>query len=240
MKCEYCGNEHDGSYGSGRFCSKECRGAYCSTGKHTGKRRETPWVCDQCGIEFPSRAKMYKHKREVHLLNASSWNAGLTKNDPRVAKGIATLKKHLSDGSVKPSMLGKHLSDEHKKKISKSMKKAHAEGRAHNIGECRWNNEPSYPEKFFMKVIENEFMNKNYVKEKPFGRFSLDFAWCDLKRCIEIDGKQHETDEKQKVRDDAKNKLLADKGWELLRIKWSDMFNDPKTWIQKAKDFIDR
>lgn len=24
MKCENCGNEHDGSYGSGRFCSKEC------------------------------------------------------------------------------------------------------------------------------------------------------------------------------------------------------------------------
>ena len=25
MKCENCGNEHDGSYGSGRFCSKHCR-----------------------------------------------------------------------------------------------------------------------------------------------------------------------------------------------------------------------
>ena len=24
MKCENCGNEHDGSYGSGRFCSKHC------------------------------------------------------------------------------------------------------------------------------------------------------------------------------------------------------------------------
>lgn len=23
-KCEYCGKEHDGSYGSGRFCSKSC------------------------------------------------------------------------------------------------------------------------------------------------------------------------------------------------------------------------
>ena len=24
MKCENCGKEHNGSYGSGRFCSKEC------------------------------------------------------------------------------------------------------------------------------------------------------------------------------------------------------------------------
>jgi hypothetical protein len=24
MICEFCGKEHDGSYGSGRFCSKSC------------------------------------------------------------------------------------------------------------------------------------------------------------------------------------------------------------------------
>ena len=24
MKCEVCGKEHDGSYGSGRFCSRSC------------------------------------------------------------------------------------------------------------------------------------------------------------------------------------------------------------------------
>jgi len=23
-KCERCGNKHDGTYGSGRFCSKSC------------------------------------------------------------------------------------------------------------------------------------------------------------------------------------------------------------------------
>ena len=28
MKCELCGEEHDGSYGSGRFCSKHCRMVY--------------------------------------------------------------------------------------------------------------------------------------------------------------------------------------------------------------------
>ena len=28
MKCEQCGNEHDGSYGSGRFCSASCRSKY--------------------------------------------------------------------------------------------------------------------------------------------------------------------------------------------------------------------
>jgi len=47
-----------------------------------------------------------------------------------------------------------------------------------------------------MEVIKNEFENKNYERELPFHRFSLDFAWTELKRCIEIDGKQHYEDQK--------------------------------------------
>ena len=33
--CEYCGEEHDGSYGSGRFCSKKCQSRYCSVTRIT-------------------------------------------------------------------------------------------------------------------------------------------------------------------------------------------------------------
>ena len=29
MFCEFCGKEHDGSYGSGRFCCKSCKDNYC-------------------------------------------------------------------------------------------------------------------------------------------------------------------------------------------------------------------
>ena len=32
--CENCGNEHDGSYGSGRFCSDHCRRSF------NGKKRK--------------------------------------------------------------------------------------------------------------------------------------------------------------------------------------------------------
>lgn len=205
-----------------KFCGKVC--------KNPNSLRNHERLCPKNPNHQTSN---FKHVKQP-------WNKGLTsETDPRVRDWGKRMSQSFKDGTLTPVWLGKHHSSD-TKKISDSMKKAHSEGRAHNIGECRWNNEPSYPEKFFMKVIENEFVNKNYVKEKPFGRFSLDFAWVDLKKCIEIDGKQHETDEKQKVRDVAKNKLLADEGWELLRIKWSDMFNDPKTWIQKAKDFIDK
>ena len=119
------------------------------------------------------------------------------------------------------------------------MKKAHAEGRAHNIGTCRWNNEPSYPEQFFMKVIENEFNDKNYQREMPFFKYSLDFAWPDKKKVIEIDGEQHERFNDYKERDKQKDNLLLENGWKLLRIKWKDMMKESKSWIKKAKEFID-
>ena len=83
-----------------------------------------------------------------------------------------TYHNHIIDGLIKPPMQGKKLSSEAKEKIRIAALKAHKEGRAHNIGECRWNNKPSWPEQFFMKVIENKFNDKNYIREKPFHKFS--------------------------------------------------------------------
>jgi hypothetical protein len=33
MKCESCGNIHDGNYGSGRFCSKKCASSFSTKSK---------------------------------------------------------------------------------------------------------------------------------------------------------------------------------------------------------------
>ena len=203
------------------------------------QRRKQSWVCDQCGEQFGTRKLLYTHKHEKHPFSGA-WNKGLTKEtDQRIAKQVKMLKRHISEGLVKNHWEGKHLPDEIRKKISASMKKAHAEGRAHNIGESRWNNEPSWPEKWFMKVIENEFTDKNYVRERPFHRFSLDFAWEYKKKCIEIDGKQHDVLPGYKERDLRKDKALADEGWQVLRLPWVEVFKEPKKYIQLAKQFID-
>lgn len=119
------------------------------------------------------------------------------------------------------------------------MKLAHEEGRAHNIGECRWNNKPSYPEKWFMEVIENEFVDKNYKREFPFHKFSLDFVWFEKKKVIEIDGEQHLRDKDQQRRDKEKNDLLEKEGWKLLRLDWKWVFHNTKEAILKAREFID-
>lgn len=131
----------------------------------------------------------------------------------------------------------KKLSEDTRKKISNTMKKAHKEGRAWNIGKSRWNNEASYPEKFFMKVIENNFDDKDYKREYPVNIYSIDFAWVNKKLAIEIDGCQHEKPQ-YKERDARKDKTLSENGWLVLRIKWKEVSIEPQKWINIANDFI--
>ena len=82
-KCEYCGKEHNGSYGSGRFCSKQCSKDYISSKNrnahnpkvkaHLDKLRiegkvnhpRAPygtWKCSLCGKIFDTKSKMQTHR----------------------------------------------------------------------------------------------------------------------------------------------------------------------------------
>lgn len=167
-------------------------------------------------------------------------NKGKTKeNCESIRKGSENLKSRYANGELTVWCQGKSLSDEHKEKISKSMKKAHKEGRAYNIGYNTHIGESSYPEKFFVKVIENEFIDKNYTPQYQFSIYKLDFAWVHLKKCIEIDGDQHYRFEDYHERDIRKDELLNQRGWEVLRIRWKDIFNETQKWINTAKQFID-
>ena len=78
----------------------------------------------------------------------------------------------------------------------------------------------------------------DYKTELPFGKYSLDFAWPEAKRCIEIDGEQHERFDDYKKRDAEKDRLLHDAGWQVLRIKWKDCFHNPQQYIEQVKKFI--
>lgn len=45
--CEYCGNEHDGSYGSGRFCCASCSRRYSNTFvSEEGRNRQISCLTD--------------------------------------------------------------------------------------------------------------------------------------------------------------------------------------------------
>lgn len=60
MTCEKCGKEHDGSYGSGRFCSERCARSFSGSGRSEESRKKTSisisrervHVCPKCGKSF--------------------------------------------------------------------------------------------------------------------------------------------------------------------------------------------
>lgn len=208
------------------------------------------WLCKECQSVFRTRADLFKHRKDCHntgnqkyqivdgkrkLVEGTAWNKGLTKEDSiTVANAIEKRKE-----TYVPWNLGKKESDEHRNAISAGMKIAHQERRAHNIGESRWNNEHSWPEKWFIQVLLNEFKmveHEHYETEMPFDRYSLDFAWPKSKLCIEIDGEQHERFEDYKLRDNKKDKLLLESGWQVFRIKWKDCWHNPKQYIDLVRN----
>ena len=50
MICENCGKEHDGSYGSGRFCCKECAKSFSTKGENKKELKKA--ICIDCGAEI--------------------------------------------------------------------------------------------------------------------------------------------------------------------------------------------
>ena len=81
--CEFCGHEHDHTYGTGRFCSKSCYKSFVASKNkgsekckaHLDKLREDgvicntkpygTWKCEECNLIFDTRNDL-----DLHLLNA--------------------------------------------------------------------------------------------------------------------------------------------------------------------------
>jgi len=213
--CKYCNDERK-SENSLRNHERLC--------KLNPERQLTYFATNQ--IELNQRKAESGNSNQYIKAKRLGLPAPVLSEDARKKLSIRTTKNNLNrDASVK-------------QKISNSMKQAHADGRAWNIGKSRWKNKKSWPEQFFMQVIENEFNDKNYTCEHPVGIYAIDFAWVEKKLAIEIDGEQHQRFASYKERDERKDKVLADDGWKVLRIIWKDMYKDTKKYISIAKEFI--
>lgn len=114
----------------------------------------------------------------------------------------------------------RNQSPEYRKKISDTVKKRVANG-THNGWNSR--NIVSYPEKFFMNVLNNN--NISYQHNKKVGKYFIDFAITEKMVALEIDGKQHLIEDRQKS-DLLKDTFLKNRGWFVYRIPWKSINND--------------
>ena len=203
-------------------------------------RKTKKMICEFCKKELKEKGKSHRIfcKENPERKDRSGKNNPMSgkKGSNQYLNGSEMSKETKSKISEK--LKNKKLSDSHRKKLSAAMKAAHENGKAWNIGKSRWNNEASYPEKFFMEVIQNEISDKNYEHEYPVGIYSIDFAWPRKKLAIEIDGEQHQRFEEYRKRDNKKDEYLIANGWKILRIQWKEFFHEPKKFISIAKNFI--
>ena len=283
MICEVCKKEHDGSYGSGRFCSLSCKQKFCSAyrktslkskqacsiqcdceycGEHFESRKalkkhypqcnkkrhrySMKWIC-KCGEIFNSRRTFYMHKKALKHYN---YNGGHIRGENLKCcfcgeshNTLSGLRQHEHFCIKNPDRAhrkGHKHSEEEKKQISERMKKLHAEGKAFSWADLSKRKEPSWPEKWFIEVLKNEFSlieNKDYFREVKFHTFSLDFVFG--KKVIEMDGSQHKRSEYQKDCDKRKDALLKQEGYDELRLDWAECYNNSKEVIQRVKNFLE-
>lgn len=106
----------------------------------------------------------------------------------------------------------------------------------------RKRNEPSYPEKMFMKFLIEKGYDKKYLieREKSVFPYFIDFAFVDEMLAVEIDGSQHWLDEERIEHDALKDKALISAGWKVLRITEDATKNDWGLIDYKIQQFLSK
>lgn len=217
--CENCGKLHDGSYGSGRFCSAHC--SYSHNAKKIKRRvnnlpphPKTPskpggWVCNLCGKVYRTRRLLEEHKKtDKHPGGAARipWNKGLTKDDPRVAK--CGHKEWWTDQR------------RHEQSLRK--KKFYAENPEKHPNRILANNRSnmSYPERVaFDWLVKNNIQFEHQYR--LWDRF-VDFYIPSMNTLLEVDGNYWHNKEK----DDAKDAKASAAGYKTLRISASEKIEE--------------
>lgn len=210
MKCECCGEKHDGSYGSGRFCCQKCARSFS-----TMKNRKQ--INEQVSKTLRERYKNSKNKtiifcklcgKRVGYNNKSGYCINCLRTAPE-------LKEFRSAAS----------------KYARSCIKNH------KYWEPR--NQQSYAEKFWIQVLNNNniaFVHDRTVRVNSNHRYYLDFyiEINGFKLDLEIDGKQHEYPER-KQHDYTRDQFLKNNGYIVYRIKWNEINSESGKELMKNK-----
>jgi very-short-patch-repair endonuclease len=205
------------------------------------------WTCQVCNEQFKSRRDLQRHKKETrHTIQGRNQKVDVSCQfcgyKTTTLTGLKNHEKYCINNPKKLTYTQNvhHWTKSEKKIISERMKKLHSEGKAFSWADLSKRKEPSYPEKWLIKVLKNNFNlidGNDYEREVKFHTFSLDFVFPG-KKVIEIDGSQHKRSDYQKDCDKRKDAFLLQEGWKELRIDWSYCYHNTKDAIKLIEDFI--
>ncbi|MFZ2152890.1 MAG: endonuclease domain-containing protein [Microgenomates group bacterium] len=75
---------------------------------------------------------------------------------------------------------------------------------------------PTQAEKIFWKLLSYQKTNYKFTRQKPIGKFILDFYCSKLLLCIEVDGDSHDN---KKYSDHFRDLYLVQRGIKTIRYK---------------------
>lgn len=188
----------------------------------TFSRREERKFCNQsCAAKFQMRSPANrKHLSEIftkrHFIQ--SGNDRLYEHDC-AGCGIHFLWPYKKKKYCAECLEKSKRSPERAAKVSIAARKRVAEGRHHGWVVPR--NQPSYAEKFFMRVLANNGIR--YSFELKAGLYYIDFAITHKRIALEIDGQQHRTNPAQHESDVRKDVFLKEQQWTVYRIPWQNI-----------------
>jgi very-short-patch-repair endonuclease len=215
--CEMCNNDHDGSFGSGRFCSNHCARGFSTKNKRSEINKKisqklknkgnAPLIkeCKNCSNKFEVKwSKRYKECCSRSCAMLLKWKDSEYHEKMSNISSINAVKKH-KDPDIK-------------------------------FGWTKRNKfKMSYPENIANNVLQSYKIKYQY--EYSVHPYFIDFALIDYKIAIEIDGQQHLLSERIE-RDKKKDLLLKNNGWTVYRIKWpNDNIVDKITQILASIPF---
>lgn len=260
MKCDYCKNETNGSYGTGRFCNHTCQAKYAwkLAGKKANENQikkakekkelemKMECICEKCN-------KTYIRRNGISNRFCSRACANSRNHSEKTKQKIANTLKKLPDKFCKDcncllnrrnksgycnKCVSKHrnYTEEQREKLRKIQLEKVQNG-THKGWTTR--NIKSYAERFFETVLNNNKINFN--REKKVGKYFLDFVIGNID--LEIDGKQHKYKDR-KESDTIRDEFLRKQGYFVYRIAWNEIKTNEGKQMMKDKielflDFYD-
>lgn len=222
--CENCGCSHDGTYGSGRFCSVKC-----------ARSHATKFVSDDARYRVSEALKHQwdisgKRRYSTEIRYCSKCGKQLDHRNVTGLCAVHNMERLHANHAIKCKTI------EYRNAMRNIQSSLVATGKHHG-----WNsrNIKSYAERFFESVLDNNRIQ--YIREKKIGKYFLDFAIGRID--LEIDGKQHEYSER-KQSDIERDRFLRAAGYFVYRIKWNEINSETGKEMMKDKielliDFID-
>ena len=220
IQCERCKSIHDGTYGSGRFCSVQCARSFS-----TSSMSEESKVKRIDGLNKARRSSARARKGKVGKPHTPETRALISNSLTSYWNGNDEARQELAEKKT-----GVSMNEETRHALSASLKLAHKEGR--NRGWVTLRSDPVRSEEVWAEALDERqvpYTRSHTVKHSDIGlatgrHYQLDFLVCGVVD-LEIDGKMHQYEERMQ-HDAKRNIALEGAGFLVRRYPWKGQ--DPR------------